>query len=167
MELIDIITSRASAARLVPPAPSASELERILESARHAPDHGRLRPWRLIVLEGELKERFAAAAAAAKRRVTPTLTPEQVESERAKLLASPQIVVVACAVKKPHKIPEIEQVIAAGAAAENLFLAAHALGYGVMWKTGAAAYDAEVKAALGLGDEDHIIGIMHLGTRAA
>ena len=54
---------------------------------------------------------------------------------------------------------------AAAAAAENLFLAAHDLGYGVMWKTGAAAYDAGVKAAVGLSNEDHIVGIMHLGTR--
>jgi len=71
--------------------------------------------------------------------------------------------ILAPALKK--EIPEIEQVIAAAAAAENLFLAAHGLGYGVMWKTGAAAYDAGVKAAIGLGSEDHIVGIMHLGTR--
>ena len=55
--------------------------------------------------------------------------------------------------------------VAAGAAAENLFLAAHDLGYGVMWKTGAAAYDPDVKAVLGLKATDHIVGIMHLGTR--
>jgi nitroreductase len=79
---------------------------------------------------------------------------------------SPTIVVVGCTVRREQtKVPEIEQVIAAAAAAENLFLAAHDLGYGVMWKTGAAAYDAGVKAAIGLGTLDHIVGIMHLGTR--
>ena len=79
---------------------------------------------------------------------------------------SPTIVVVGCTVRREQtKIPEIEQVIAAAAAAENLFLAAHDLGYGVMWKTGAAAYDAGVKAAIGLNTLDHIVGIMHLGTR--
>ena len=62
-------------------------------------------------------------------------------------------------------MPEIEQIVATGAAAENLFLAAHALGYGVMWKTGAAAYDPEVKTAIGLEPGDHIVGIIHLGTR--
>ncbi len=76
---------------------------------------------------------------------------EQVELEREKIRRSPCIVIVGCAVKRDFaKVPEIEQVIAAGAAAQNLFLAAHALGYGVMWKTGAAAYDAGVKAVVGL-----------------
>jgi nitroreductase len=75
-------------------------------------------------------------------------------------------VVVACTVRREQtKVPEIEQVVAVGAAAQNLFLAAHDLGYGVMWKTGAAAYDSEVKATLGLRADDHIVGIMHLGTR--
>jgi nitroreductase len=63
------------------------------------------------------------------------------------------------------KVPEVEQLLASGAAAQNLFLAAHALGYGVMWKTGPAAYDAGVKASVGLTPADHIVGIMHLGTR--
>ena len=63
------------------------------------------------------------------------------------------------------KVPEIEQISAAAAAAQNLFLAAHALGYGVMWKTGPAAYDPGVKDAVGLQPQDHIVAIMHLGTR--
>lgn len=165
MELLTAISTRASAARLASPGPAPHDLERILEAAGRAPDHGRLKPWRLIVLEGEQRGRFAQAAAEAKRARTPTLTDEQVAAERAKLMASPAIVVVGCAVARNHKIPEIEQVIATGAAAENLFLAAHALGFGVMWKTGAAAYDAGVKAVLGLEPGDHIVAIMHLGTR--
>jgi nitroreductase len=75
-------------------------------------------------------------------------------------------VVAACVVDRTStKVPEIEQVIAVGAAVENLVLAAHALGYGVMWKTGAAAYDSRVKAVLGLQPDDHIVAILHLGTR--
>jgi nitroreductase len=120
-----------------------------------------------VVLEGELRERFALAAAAAKRVRLPAMTQDQLLAERDKLLRSPTIVVVGCAVRREQtKIPEIEQVVAAAAAAENLFLAAHDLGYGVMWKTGAAAYDPAVKSVVGLGADDHIVGIMHLGTRA-
>jgi nitroreductase len=119
-----------------------------------------------MVLEGELRERFAAAAAAAKRVRLPTMTDEQFAAERDKLSRSPTLVVVACVLRREQsKVPEIEQVVAAAAAAENLFLAAHDLGYGVMWKTGAAAYDANVKATLGMDAADHIVGIMHLGTR--
>jgi nitroreductase len=76
------------------------------------------------------------------------------------------IIVVGCAVQREQKkVPEIEQIVAVGAAAQNLFLAAHDLGYGVMWKTGPAAYDPGVKATVGLEPDDHIIGIMHLGAR--
>ena len=70
-----------------------------------------------------------------------------------------------CGARDSPKVPEIEQVVAVGAAAQNMFLAAHDLGYGVMWKTGAAAYDSAVKASVGLQAHDHIVAIMHLGTR--
>jgi nitroreductase len=136
-----------------------------LDAARRAPDHGRLKPWHLVVLDETTKPRFAAAAAEAKRSRLPSLTENQLAAEREKIMRSPTIVVVGCAVRENPKIPEIEQVSAVAAAAENLFLAAHGLGYGVMWKTGAAAYDPGVKALVGLKPQDHIIAIIHLGTR--
>ena len=166
MELLAAIETRSSAARLTLPGPTPEHLARILEAAARAPDHGRLRPWQFIVVDGDLRNGFAMAAATAKRARVPTMSDEQFAAEREKMKNSPTIVVVGCAVRREQtKVPEIEQVIAAAAAAENLFLAAHDLGYGVMWKTGAAAYDAGVKAAVGLRAEDHIVGIMHLGTR--
>ena len=138
----------------------------MLDAAGRAPDHGRLRPWRFIVLEGELRDKFSWAAATAKRLRVPAMSDEQFAAEREKIVRSPTVVVVGCAVRREQtKVPEIEQVVAAGAAAQNLFLAAHALGFGVMWKTGAAAYDPAVKAVVGLDAQDHIVGIMHLGTR--
>jgi nitroreductase len=164
MELFAAIDTRRSAGRLTEPGPSTQELERILEAARRAPDHGRMRPWHLQVLDPGLRERFAAAAAAAKRARLPAFTEEQMAAERAKILRSPTIVIVGCTVHENPKVPQIEQIVAVGAAAQNLFLAAHDLGYGVMWKTGAAAYDAGVKAVVGLRPQDHIVAIMHLGT---
>ncbi len=166
MDLFTAIDSRSSAARLTQPGPPPDHLARILEAAGRAPDHGRMKPWQWVVLEeSSAKERFAAAAAEAKRRRLPAMTDEQVAAERDKILRSPTIVVAGCAVRENSKVPEIEQVVAVGAAVQNLFLAAHVLGYGVMWKTGAAAYDADVKAVVGLKSSDHIVGILHLGTR--
>ena len=165
MELLTAIETRASAARVSTPGPSSEDLARILTAAGRAPDHGRMKPWHLVVLDGSARERFAAAAAEAKRRRTSAMSDEQLAAEREKFLRAPTLVVVGCLLRENPKVPEIEQVIAAGAAAENLFLAAHALGYGVMWKTGAAAYDPDVKAVVGLRAADHIVGIMHLGTR--
>jgi nitroreductase len=87
--------------------------------------------------------------------------------EQEKFERSPAIVLAACVLDRTKtKVPEIEQIIAVGAAVENLFLAAHAMGYGVMWKTGAAAYDPAVKALVGLRPDDHIVAILHLGTRS-
>ena len=167
MELFEAILTRAPAARLAEPGPTAAHLACILDAASHAPDHGRLKPWRLIVLDEAARHRFADALVAARRARLPEPTEEQLSLEREKIWRSPTIVVVGCAVDREQpKVPEIEQVIAAGAAAQNLFLAAHGLGYGVMWKTGPSAYDAGVKASLGLQAHDHIVGIIHLGTRA-
>lgn len=166
MDLFDAIDTRSSAARLTDPGPSSAELDRLLRAGARAPDHGRIRPWRFIALNGPVRESFVRAAAAAKRARVPTMTEEQVAAERAKIARSPTIVVAACVVNRANsKVPEIEQVIAVGAAVENVVLAAHALGFGVMWKTGAAAYDSNVKAVLGLRPEDHIVAILHLGTR--
>src|ERR1700679_3464904 len=164
MELFAAVETRTSAARLAEPGPE--ELDRLLQAAGRAPDHGRLKPWRLIVLKDALREAFTAAAAEAKLARLPAVTAEQLAAEREKMNLSPTIVVIGCAVNRAQtKIPEIEQVIAVGAAAQNLFLAAHDMGYGVMWKTGAAAYDPAVKTTLGLRPDDHIVGIMHLGAR--
>jgi nitroreductase len=165
MDLIEAIDTRSSAGRLAAPGPTAAHLELILNAARRAPDHGRLKPWNLIVLEGEARVPLAAAAAEAKRRRNPALTDEQVMADRDKILRSPTLIVVGCIVREHPKVPEIEQLIAVGAAVENLFLAAHGLGYGVMWKTGAAAYDPDVKSVVGLRPADHIVGIIHVGTR--
>jgi len=166
MELFAAVQTRSSAGRLAEPGPSAEELERLLQAAAHAPDHGRLKPWRFIVLKDEIRAAFTAAAAQAKRARLPAITEEQLAAEREKLNRSPVIVVIGCAVNREQtKVPEIEQVVAVGAAAENLFLAAHDLGFGVMWKTGAAAYDPAVKATVGLRPDDHIVAIMHLGAR--
>lgn len=166
MELFAAIQTRSSAGRLAEPGPSPSQLDQLLQAAATAPDHGRLKPWRLIVLKDAAREAFTVAAVEAKRSRLPAMTAEQLASERSKISRSPAIVVIGCAVNREQtKVPEIEQIVAVGAAAQNLFLAAHDLGYGVMWKTGAAAYDPAVKATVGLRPDDHIVAIMHLGTR--
>ena len=166
MELFEAINSRVSAGRLAEPGPNPEQLQKLVAAAARAPDHGRLKPWRIVIVNGAAREAFATAVANARRARVPDLTDDQMVAERDKINRSPSIIVVGCILKKNYdKVPEIEQVISVGAAVENMFLAAHAMGFGVMWKTGAAAYDAGVKAAVGLAPEDHIIAILHLGTR--
>jgi nitroreductase len=167
MELFEAINSRATAGRLVEPGPTAEQLEQLIAAASRAPDHGRMKPWRFVVVNGAARETFATAVAEARRARLADMTDDQIVAEKDKVRRSPTIMVVGCAVTKGNsKVPEIEQVIAVGAAVENMLLAANAMGLGVMWKTGPAAYDAGVKAAVGLGVDDHIVAILHLGTRA-
>ncbi len=86
--------------------------------------------------------------------------------EREKALRAPLLIVVSAKVVRGHKVPEVEQLLAVGAATQNLVLAAHAQGLGAMWRTGAAAYDPMVKQALGIDPDDGIVGFVYVGTPA-
>ncbi len=167
MDAIEALTTRASTPRLGDPGPAPGEVQTILRAALRAPDHGLLRPWRFITIAGEARSRFGDVLAAALSARVPDVPEAAVENERAKPLRAPLILVVAARVDPHHvKIPEIEQVTSAAAAAQNICLSAHALGYGCFWRTGQPAYDASVKRALGLAAKDHIVGFMYVGTPA-
>lgn len=165
MQAIDLLLKRHSARALTEPAPDAAALELIFASAVRAPDHGRLRPWRFITITGAARAGFGELLAQHLKRTHAVSTEETLQRERAKAYRAPLIVVVAArpndAVKK---VPAVEQLLSAGAAAEAMMLAAVALGFNAMWKTGPAAYDAAVKVALGLAPSDAIVGFLYLGT---
>jgi nitroreductase len=163
MDLFTAIDTRTSAITLQEPAPSREHINRIIEAGAHAPDHGKLAPWRFVVVEGAARTILGQALVAALLAKEPNATIDQQARERDKVLRAPCIITVAARVHKMNKVPEIEQVLAVGAAVQNMFLAAHALGYGVMWKTGAGAYDSHVKEALSLYVDDHIVAFLYLG----
>src|SRR6266581_3798138 len=144
----------------------AAALELIFESAIRAPDHGRLRPWRFIVIKGEERARFGGLLADHVRRTKTAVSDETLERERQKAFRSPLIVAVAAIISPGGKIPAIEQILSAGAAAQNMLHAARALGFNGVWKTGGAAYDEQVKSALGLESKDALVGFLYLGTDA-
>ena len=165
MDALELMLSRESAMKLEAPGPSAEELERIFASAVRAPDHGRLRPWHFVVIPEDRRAAFGALMADCLRRRNPSVSDAELQRERDKAFRSPVIVAVAAKVQRGHKIPEIEQIASAAAAAQTIMLAAPALGYGAVWKTGAAAYDPTVKLALGLNADDDIVGFLYIGTR--
>jgi nitroreductase len=164
MQAIDALLERRSAKTLADPAPDAGALELLLECASRAPDHGRLRPWRFIVIRGAARERLGELMADQLRRKQPAASAEALQRERQKALRAPLIIVVAAVCNATARIPPIEQILAAGAAAQNMMLAAPALGFGAMWKTGDPAYDDTVKVTLGLEAGDAIVGFLYLGT---
>ena len=163
MQAIDALLRRYSARVLTEPAPDESALGLILESATRAPDHGRLRPWRFIVIESEQRAQFGELLAESLRRQKGSVTEDALERERRKALRAPMIIVVA-AVIQAGKIPEIEQILSAGSAAQNMLHATFALGFNAVWKTGGPAYDETVKVALGLEPKDAIVGFLYVGT---
>jgi nitroreductase len=164
MEALEALSTRRSPAKLFDPAPDAEQLQSILATGMRAPDHGRLRPWRFIVLRGAARERFGELMAQTLQSRAPTVPADVLAREKQKPLRAPLIVVVAASLVEGHKIPIIEQVLAAGAATQNIMVAAHAMGFGAMWRTGDAAYDTQVKEALGLAPSDAIVGFLYLGT---
>lgn len=163
-DVLETILQRSSATKLAEPAPDRAQLETLLRAAARAPDHGRLAPWRFVVLQGEARTRLGDAMAELTRQKTPEVGAEVLDGERRKALRAPVIVAVAAAARPHPKIPEVEQVAAVAAGIENMILAAHALGFGTMWKTGGAAYSPIVKRALGLDESDQILGFVYLGT---
>jgi nitroreductase len=165
MDALEMLLGRESALKLASPGPGQEALDVMFESALRAPDHGRLRPWRFVVVPEDRRERFGDVMADCLRRQEPTASAEMLQRERDKALRAPVIVVVAGQIQRGHKIPEIEQLVSTAAAAENIMLAARAQGFGAMWKTGAPAYDATVKQALGLDPDNEIVGFLYVGTQ--
>ena len=163
METLEALTTRATAKTYGDTAPSQEHLAQVLQAAVRAPDHGRLRPWRFMLIEGEQRRKFGDLLAASALRRVPGLSAGDLQRERDKALRAPLIILVACRVVPGTKVPAIEQLLAAGAATQNILLALHALGYVAAWKTGEAAYDTQVKTALGLAADDHIVGLVYTG----
>ena len=164
MDALEAILTRRSVGALGEPAPDGAALARILAAANAAPDHGRMRPWRFVLIRGAAREAFGEVLAAALRHRQPEASESECERERRKPLRAPLILVVAASPRERRGVPAIEQTLAAGAAAQNALLAAHALGYGAIWRSGDPAFDPMVKTALGLRTDDSIVGFLYIGT---
>ena len=166
---LDFLLSRRSVlARMMEgPGPDDADLRRILRTGLRVPDHGRLAPWRFIVIRGEARERLGGVLAETFERKNPDAIDEQIEIERERLTRAPVVVAVVSKVVKEHKIPEWEQILSSGAACQTMLIAALSMGYAAQWITEWYAYDPDVKAALGIGAEARLAGFLYLGNEAA
>ena len=163
MDALQALLSRVSPARLAPEEPDPLMIDQILAAGLRAADHGRLRPWRFLVVRGEARHRLGELLADGLRVRQPEATREMLDGERRKALRAPVIVIVMAVIRDHPTVPEIEQIVSAGAAAQNMLVASHALGLGGFWRTGAIAYDPLFKKALGASEKDIIVGILYLG----
>ena len=162
---LQLLRRQSTPARaLTDPAPDDTQLQQILEFALHAPDHGRLNPYRFITIRGDARYKLSKVFGEAVKRREPDVSDDYLKKQQDKPLHSPLIVVVvACPIESP-KIPRIEQLLCAGSAAHAILLASNALGFGSIWLTGDNAYDDYVKNALQLSSDEEIIGFIYLGT---
>lgn len=165
---LDLLRTRKSPKLfdLTSPGPDEAELGSMLAIASRVPDHGKLAPWRFIVFEGEARERAGDAIAAVFLADNPAAEPDRVAIERSRLSRAPLVIAVVSRAAPHAKIPEWEQTLSGAAACTLLLTAAHAHGYAATWLTEWYSYDARTRGALGLSEDERIIGFVHIGTLA-
>ncbi|MCF3972792.1 nitroreductase family protein [Paracoccus salsus] len=163
---VDFLATRRShpPKLLKDPAPDRAEVMRLLTLAARAPDHGKLEPWRFVVLERPALDRLVPIL---RQEVLADGQDAAAAEKAVSAFASPLIVAVISAPIADHKIPVWEQVLSAGAVCLGLVNAALASGWGAAWLTGfAATNEGFAQAHLGLAAHERVAGLIHIGTRA-
>ena len=163
-DVLTTLTERVSHGSLEAPGPSADEIELITRAALRAPDHALLRPWRFVAVEGDRREALGVVLHDSLRLRGVTDEAQLAKALKAALRA-PLVVAVVFNYKAHPKVDRTEQVGSAAAATYAMSLAANALGYGTIWRTGQYATDPHVVEALGGSPQDEVIGFLYVGTR--
>lgn len=148
---------------LIAPGPDGAQLATILEIAARTPDHGKLAPWRFVIVPDGRRDALATLIADAYRAERPQAARLEIEALDQFAHQAPTLVVMLSAPRPESHIPLWEQQLSAGAAAMNLLNAAHAMGFAGGWLTGWAARSDAVRDAFG-GATDRIVGFFFIGT---
>jgi nitroreductase len=167
MNPLDFLNARRSlpAHQLGEPGPDPEQLQRLLAAAIRVPDHGKLTPWRLLLIRGEARARLGERLADLHQRNEPDVPPAVLAKDRERYSFAPLVIAVIARIDAAHpKIPAQEQLLSAGCVAYNLLLGAQALGFGAQWLTGWAAYDADATSLFGLYPQERIVAFVHIGT---
>jgi nitroreductase len=154
------VTSR----QLTDPGPDEAMLQHILTIAARVPDHGKLAPWRFVILTGDARQRLGNELADLRAKLDPDAPAERIAKDREQFAHAPVVVMVVSTAAPHAKIPEWEQVLSAGAVCLNMLHGAEAQGFAAQWLTGWGCYNDEARAALGLSAAERIAGFIHIGT---
>jgi len=159
MTSIDLLLQRQSTPSLTTPAPSHLDLEKILAAGMRVPDHACLQPWHFTVITGSGLQRLSDLLVQSSDIQSDNLT------KISKMpLRAPMIIVVNTEFVHHDKVPTQEQLITTGCGVHAMQMAAFALGYGAMWRTGKLAYNTKVKQGLAIKEHDEIVGFLYIGT---
>lgn len=148
---------------MVAPGPSAAEIEAMVAIAARTPDHGKLSPWRFVIVPDDQRPALALKLVEILRAEKPDATPRDEEAAAQFATQAPALVVVLSAPVIGHKVPQWEQELSAGAACMNLLHAAHAMGFVGGWLTGWPAYSDAVRDLFGAAPQ-RIAGFVFLGS---
>lgn len=154
------------AREMVGPGPTAEQLEQMIAIAARTPDHGKLAPWRFVIVEREQREELAVLLRRALAENDPAATAAHYHKADDFAASAEALILLLSAPIEGHKIPVWEQELSVGAVAMNLLHAGHALGFVGSWLTGWAAYDPMVRAAFCVGNE-RIAGFFFFGSPGA
>lgn len=146
------------------PGPDEATLQRMLQASVRVPDHGKRTPFRFIRLEGDARHGMGELLASRSRTRDPDASDSVIEKDRQRFSFAPLIVTVVGVLGPDDKVPAQERLLTAGCVCFALLQAAQATGFGAQWLTGWPAYDAEILAALGVGENEVVAGFIHIGT---
>ena len=164
METLEAIQTRNSVPLLTDPAPTSEEMSEVYKGALRAPDHARLRPWKFIEVRGDSRDKLAKIFIDTATALNSDLSENEISKLQKAPHRAPMIIILAANIKEHPKVPEIEQIISLGAAAQNILLGIHEIGYSAVWRTGNMAFNPEITKFLGLEENFKIIGDLYVGT---
>jgi nitroreductase len=150
----------ASALTLTAPGPREDELAALIGLAARVPDHGKLSPWRFVILKGEGKAKFVAGLEA----IAQTRADGGKAAAKLGKIRTPPLTIAVVSRATEGEIPVWEQRLSSGAVCAMLIVAAQAMGYGANWITDWYAYDADALRLLGLGEGEQVAGFVQIGT---
>ncbi|RYE10395.1 MAG: nitroreductase [Hyphomicrobiales bacterium] len=167
--MLDYLKTRRSVGIgfLKDPGPTPEEVEQMLTIATRVPDHGKLTPWRLVLIEGDDRAKAGEKLAAIAKQNNPALDEASLDIERRQFLPAPLTVGVIFSPRPLPKAPELEQLLSAGNVCFNLMHAAFAIGYAAVWVTRWFAFDTAAQAMLGARAGERFVGFVHIGTPTA
>lgn len=169
-KLLQFLATRRSTPtpEITTPGPTTEQLTDILTIGLRTPDHGKMEPWRLVVIEGEAKKKLAEKLAQNFAIEKHTLTSKQQEKLTQiitkTIVEAPTIVYVISTIDKQSHIPANEQLLSAGAVCMNILWAVTAYGYAANWISGWLAYSVQTKKTIGIQDNEEVAGVIFIGS---
>ena len=164
METLKAIHTRTSSNNLIEPAPTKEEMDLVYKAALRAPDHAWLRPWRFIQVTGESRHVLSDAFLKTAEKLKGQISQELKEKYKTSPFRAPMVVVLISEITEHPKVPSIEQILSVGAAAQNILLALHDMGYGAIWRTGSMAFNEFISASLKLKETSEVVGYLYIGS---